>query len=124
MPARVVGVHAMALAALVAQELGQVLAVRELELEPEPELAAQELAARELAAREPEPAVRELELELVPAGPVLAAREPEPAGQALLPYSTLPMIRKTSRILPSSLSTRKPTASLRKTALAIHCWLQ
>ena len=89
MPARVVGVHAMALAALVAQELGQVLAVRELE---------------------PEPAGPVL------AGPVLAAREPEPAGQALLPYSTLPMIRKTSRILPSSLSTRKPTASLRETS--------
>ena len=86
----------MALAALVAQELGPVLAVQELE--PEPVLAGPVLAVQEL--------------------------EPEPAGQALLPYSTLPMIRKTSRILPSSLSTRKPTASLRRTALAIHCWLQ
>ena len=110
MPAQVVGVHAMALAALVAQELGQVLAARE------PEPAGPVLAGPVLAAREPEPAGRELELELVPAGPVLAAREPEPAGQALLPYSTLPMIRKTSRILPSSLSTRKPTASLRETS--------
>lgn len=119
MPARVVGVHAMALAALVAQELGQVLAVRELEPEPAgPVLAGPVLAGREPepAVRELEPAVRELELELEPAGPVLAAREPEPAGQALLPYSTLPMIRKTSRILPSSLSTRKPTASLRETS--------
>ena len=122
MPARVVGVHAMALAALVAQELGQVLAVRELEPEPAgpepagPVLAGPVLAGPVLAAREPEPAVRELELELVPDGPVLAAREPEPAGQALLTYSMLPMIRKTSRILPSSLSTRKPTASLRETS--------
>ena len=78
----------MALAALVAQELGQVLAVQELE--PEPVLAGPVRAAREL--------------------------EPEPAGQALLTYSMLPMIRKTSRILPSSLSTRKPTASLRETS--------
>ncbi len=94
MPARVVGVPAMALVAPVAQEL-------------EPALAAQVLAG-------PEPAGQVLAGQVL-AGQVLAG--PEPAGQALLPHPR-------STILPSSLETRRPTASLRETALAIHCWLQ
>ena len=71
MPARVVGVPAMALVAPVAQEL-------------EPALAAQVLAG-------PEPAAQ------VPAAQVLAGQVPAgqvPAGQALLPYSRSTILRQ------------------------------
>ena len=134
MPARVVGVPAMALVAPVAQELEPALAAQ-VPAGPEPAgpepagqvLAGQVLAGQVLAGQMlagPVPAGP------VPAGPVPAGPEPagpvpagpvpagpEPAGQALLPHPR-------STILPSSLETRRPTASLRETALAIHCWLQ
>ena len=120
MPARVVGVPAMALVAPVAQELEPALAAQVL---AGPEPAAQVPAAQVPAAQVPagpEPAGPE------PAGQVPAGQVPAgqvPAGQALLPYSRSTILRQPT-ILPSSLETRRPTASLRKTALAIHCWLQ